>query len=520
MDLVLSGRTISPATANKLGIVDFSVPQRQLESTARFVLERKPPRRKAGFMLRLLNYSPARTVISLVLRRRLEKKISRSHYPAPFSVIDFWQEHGGNRNAMFAAEQESISRLFTTDTSRNLVRVFFLQEALKSRGKRGGPVFSHVHVIGAGTMGGDIASWCAMAGLRVTIHDRDPDALARATQRAYQLFRSRLKSKRLAERAMDRFIQDTRGSAAAGADIIIEAIVEDADIKQAVFRELEKIARPDAILATNTSSISLETIARKLKKPGRLVGLHFFNPVAKMQLIEVVYGHKTYKKYRQSAAAFCSQIGRLPVAVKSSPGFLVNRVLMPYTLEAVAILNDGVAAVDIDLAATSFGMPMGPLALADTVGLDICLDVAENLADTFHFEVPDLLREHVRKGRLGKKSGKGFYSWKNGKPVTAKPGQKTEYDSKDNKVQQRLIFRYLNECVACLDEKLVGNQDDLDAALVFATGFAPFRGGPVNYLLSQGVEQKLQTLQGLQQEFGERFTPHPGWQNLANPGIN
>ena len=402
--------------------------------------------------------------------------------------------------------------LFNSSTAKNLVRVFHLQEVLKSPGKRNNRKFRHVHVIGAGTMGGDIASWCAMKDLKVTIHDQNPDALARATRRAQALFRSRLKRRRLVERAMDRFSADTSGTGACKADMVIEAVVEDAAVKQSVFTELEKAARPDAILATNTSSIDLETISTSMKKPGRLAGLHFFNPVAKMQLIEIVYGDNTFKKTRELATAFCVQIGRLPVAVKSGPGFLVNRVLMPYTLEAVILLGEGYAAADIDRAATSFGMPMGPLEMADTVGLDICLDVAETLGRAYNFEIPKRLGNHVAKGNLGKKSGNGFYRWKNGKPVDDSTTSSTE----KGRVQQRLMFRYLNECVACVDENVVSNHDDLDAALIFATGFAPFRGGPVNYIVEQGVEQMLKTAWDLQREFGDRFAPCSGWSTLVN----
>ena len=512
MDLILGGRTVSPHTAQKLGIVDYSVPARQLQTTVNFMIDKRPPCRRAGLAMRLLDYAPGRWMLSKLLEHRLEKKISRNHYPAPFSVIEFWRKQGGDRNEMFRAEQDSISMLFNSATAKNLVRVFHLQEALKSPGKRNNRKFRHVHVIGAGTMGGDIASWCAMKDLKVTIHDQNPDALARATRRAQALFRSRLKSRRLVERAMDRFSADTSGTGACKADMIIEAVVEDAAVKQSVFTELEKTARPDAVLATNTSSIDLETISASMKKPGRLAGLHFFNPVAKMPLVEIVYGDNTFKKTRQLATAFSVQIGRLPVAVKSGPGFLVNRVLMPYTLEAVILLGEGYAAADIDRAATSFGMPMGPLEMADTVGLDICLDVAENLGHAYNFEIPKRLGNHVAKGNLGEKTGNGFYKWKNGNPVDDSTTSSTE----NGRVQQRLMFRYFNECVACIDEKVVSNHDDLDAALIFSTGFAPFRGGPVNYILDQGVEQMLMTVRDLQREFGDRFAPCSGWSTLVN----
>jgi 3-hydroxyacyl-CoA dehydrogenase/enoyl-CoA hydratase/3-hydroxybutyryl-CoA epimerase len=280
MDLILSGRTISPYTAGKMGIVDFCVPDRQLKRAALHIIEKKPPLHRAGKLKNLLNLSPVRYLMALVLRKRVAMRAKEAHYPAPYAVIDLWKNHGGDREAMFEAEQKSISRLFTTDTSRNLVKVFFLQEELKKLGRTNNTDdYQRVHVIGAGVMGGDIAAWCALRGLHVTIHDRSAEALAKATQRANKLFRDKLKQPRLVERAMDLYQQDLTGAGATSADVIIEAIFENADAKISVFSEIEKVARPEAILATNTSSIPLETISSALRRPGRLVGLHFFNPV-------------------------------------------------------------------------------------------------------------------------------------------------------------------------------------------------------------------------------------------------
>ena len=522
MDLMLSGRSIAPATARRMGLVNFAVPLRQLERTARYVLAQKTPqpriyRRIARSKVwnKLLASAPARTVLAMVLRKKVAAKTNPAHYPAPFHLINLWRKHGGNRNDMLQAEQASVAQLITTPTARNLVRVFFLREQMKKiGGKKNNQPFERVHVIGAGVMGGDIAAWCALRGLNATVHDQNPNALASATRRAHQLFQRKLKSPRLVQRAMDRFQPDRDGDGARRADIIIEAIVENADAKIAVFSEVLKIARPDALLATNTSSIPLETLSDSFSNTQnaaeRLVGLHFFNPVAKMQLVEVIKGEKTHANSVERAATFAGRIGRLPVPVKSCPGFLVNRILMPYLLEAVELVREGVAGTVIDREAMKFGMPMGPVALADTVGLDICLHVAQNLSAQHGFDVPEVLRQKVEDGKLGKKSGEGFYRWLDGKPQKI-AGSNARVQAS---IQNRLVFRYLNEAVACLHEGIVAHADQLDAGLIFGTGFAPFRGGPIHYLVDQGQEQLLRKLGTLHEQYGDRFKPAAGWTQL------
>ncbi|MDH3465742.1 MAG: 3-hydroxyacyl-CoA dehydrogenase NAD-binding domain-containing protein, partial [Gammaproteobacteria bacterium] len=371
--------------------------------------------------------------------------------------------------------------------------------------------FAHVHVIGAGVMGGDIAAWCALQGLSVTVQDQAPDALARVVKRTYQLFSKRLREPRKITAAMDRFQPDQRGDGVKWADVVIEAIFENAEAKQQLFKVVEPQLKPNALLATNTSSIPLEDLASSLKNPSRLVGLHFFNPVAKMQLVEIVNGAKTSADVAARAAAFTRQISRLPVPVKSAPGFLVNRILMPYLLEAVELLHEKVPVIAIDKAATDFGMPMGPIELADTVGLDICAHVAENLTASFGGNVPAELKTMVDAGKLGKKTGAGFYQWKNGKPEKPKiqDGDVVPADMTD-----RMVLRFINEAVACLREKIVSNADLLDAGVIFGTGFAPFRGGPMHYLHSEGAAHLRTRLESLADRHGERFTPDAGWQKL------
>lgn len=375
---------------------------------------------------------------------------------------------------------------FFSETSQNLVRVFFLQERLKSLGKGGNFKGKHVHVIGAGTMGGDIAAWCAVQGFTVTLQDREPKFIAPAIKRAYVTCKEKLKEDYLVQKAMDRLSPDVNGFGIGKADIIIEAIFEDLKTKQDLFKRLESEAKPSAILATNTSSIPLDEINSVLKNPERLVGIHFFNPVAKMLLVEVVKGEKTDATVLEKATSFVRKLDRLPLPVKSSPGFLVNRILMPYLLEAVALYNEGVPKTAIDKAMLEFGMPMGPITLADTVGLDVCLSVAKHLSQYYpNTTIPAELSTLVEQKKLGRKTGEGFYVYKNGKQV--RPVE--TYDKPLKEISDRLVLVMLNEAFACLREDVVADGDLLDAGMIFGTGFAPFRGGPIHYAKSQGIHE-------------------------------
>lgn len=514
MDLMLSGRTVVPKVAAKVGLIDLAVPERQLRRAADYMIAQKPAVKKAKGWQSWLNAGPFRSVMAGVLERKVAARAPKTHYPAPYAVIDLWKQHGGDRNEMLLAEQRSVSALVTTPTSRSLVKVFFLQEKLKGLGKGDGQIkdAERVHVVGAGVMGGDIAAWCTLKGLHVTIQDQNPDALARAASRAHLLFQRKLRDPILVKNAMDRFQPDLAGAGVKRADVIVEAIFENAEAKMGLFTELEKSARPEALLATNTSSIPLETLCDALTAPSRLVGLHFFNPVAKMQLVEIVRGEETSDVVAEQASAFATQISRLPLPVKSSPGFLVNRILMPYLMEAVEMHREGVPDSVIDKVATDFGMPMGPITLADTVGLDICQHVAQNLNESYGGEMPEVLSSKVNAGKLGKKSGEGFYKWVKSKPQKSK-APKDYAAPKD--LEQRLVFRYLNETIACLNEGIVDNSTHADGGLIFGTGFAPFRGGPVNYIVDQGQSAMLEKLDSLHQKYGDRFKPDPGWTDLT-----
>lgn len=487
LKLILAGNTISGKVAAKLGVVDAAVPKRQLVHAAVYYVLNKPTPHHPDTLQSLTNNKVARQVLGHYMRKQLRAKVSPLHYPAPYHVIDNWELLGVDTEEAYEREAKSCGKLFFSDTCQNLVRVFFLRDRLKGLGKDIAFKPKHVHVIGAGTMGGDIAAWCALRGLRVTLQDLEPKLIAPAIKRAYALFKDKLKEKNLIQKAMDNLIPDVSGNGLSKADVIIEAVVEDLAIKQAIFKKIEAGAKPSAILATNTSSIPLDEINTVLKQPERLVGIHYFNPVSKMQLVEVVQGDRTSQDITAKAISFVHQIDRLPLPVRSSPGFLVNRILTPYMLEAMDMINEGVPMTAIDKAMKNFGMPMGPITLADTVGLDVCLSVAKHLGKYFNTPVPQRLIDMVEKHKLGRKTGEGFYKYdKSGKQI--KP-QEVPYDKPLDDISNRLVLRMLNESFACLREGVVADGDLLDAGMVFGTGFAPFRGGPIHYAKSQGIQE-------------------------------
>jgi 3-hydroxyacyl-CoA dehydrogenase / enoyl-CoA hydratase / 3-hydroxybutyryl-CoA epimerase len=477
LDLLLTGKSVDARRAKRIGLVDQAVPLRILENTARIVTLEAKPRKPLPVMQRLM-LGPLRGVVVSQAKKQVARKAKREHYPAPYAILELWRKYDGNP---FAASHDpgcSIESLFGHPTTANLIRIFFLQERLKSTAK--GVQFAprHVHVVGAGVMGGDIAAICAMRGLRVTLQDTAPERLAPAVKRAAELFKRRLRDKRRERDALDRLIPDVGGEGARHADVLIEAIFENLEAKRALFARMESMAKPDAILATNTSSLKLADIATALKDPSRLVGIHFFNPVPLLQLVEVVSSEKTNPEAARKAAAFVRYIDKLPLPVKDAPGFLVNRVLGPYMLNAFRMLDQGAKPETLDRAMEDFGMPMGPAELADTVGLDICLAAGKGLAKGAT-AVPEILAGKVANGQLGKKTGQGIYPWVDGKPVKGQP------DSYDQALVDALIDPYLREAEAALAEGIVADADLADAGLIFGTGFAPFRGGPLHYLAAR-----------------------------------
>jgi 3-hydroxyacyl-CoA dehydrogenase/enoyl-CoA hydratase/3-hydroxybutyryl-CoA epimerase len=474
-DLLLTGRTVDAKRARRMGLVDQAVPLRILENTARMVTLEDKVRRSLPLIQKL--FLSFRGLFVSQAKKRVAKRARREHYPAPYAILELWRKYDGN--PFLAANDPvcSIEALFAHPTARNLMRIFFLQERLKSLGK-GDFKARRVHVVGAGVMGGDIAAICAMRGLTVTLQDTSPERIAPAVKRAAELFKRRLRDARRERDALDRLIPDASGAGAGNADVIIEAIFENLPAKRELFAKLEAMAKPDAVLATNTSSLKLADIATALQDPSRLVGIHFFNPVPQLQLVEIIRGEKTREEFAARAAAFVRQIDKLPLPVKDSPGFLVNRVLGPYMQNAFRMLDEGMKPETLDAAMEEFGMPMGPAELADTVGLDICLAAGRSLAKNLSPapEVPQILESKVALGHLGKKTGQGIYRYQNGKAVKGQP------DSYGKDLIEALIEPYLHEASQVLKEGIVADADLIDAGLIFGTGFAPFRGGPLQYL--------------------------------------
>ena len=518
MEMMLTGKSLRADQALKSGLVDKLVDNpEQLQAAARDFILRRPPPRQAPFGERILGAALVRPFVRRALLAQVASKARRDHYPAPYAIVDLWSRFGARGAEAFAfeAEARSIAHLFTTDTSRNLVRVFLLQNRLKALGGKSAADIQHVHVVGAGVMGGDIAAWSALRGFTVTLQDQSLKLVEPALQRARELFKKRLRDPAKAAAAGERLRADVEGAGVPEADVVIEAIFEQLEAKQELYARLEPRMKPTALLATNTSSIMLEPLAARLARPERLVGLHFFNPVPQMQLIEIVQAASTDGAVAQAATAFARRLDKLPVPCRSAPGFIVNRVLMPYLHEAMFAAQEGVPLATIDKVAVDFGMPMGPIELADVVGLDVAAHVGEIVARELGRPAPDLtrLQELLAAKKLGRKSGAGFYVWKDGKaekppaPAGAAPADLID----------RLVLALVNECVGCLREHVVDDPDLIDAAVIFGTGFAPFRGGPLAYARGRGVASVVARLEELAARCGPRFQPDSGWPLVTGP---
>lgn len=466
MTAMLTGKQYRARPARKLGWVDRVVESPdQLRWAARKMIQRPLKRKPLPLTQRALLTPVGRRFLASQMRKQTAKKANPEHYPAPYALIDLFERHGRTSESMRQGEITAFPPLMVGEVSRSLRRLFLTSEQLKKTeqaftGRR-------VHVIGAGVMGGDIAAWAAVCGFEVTLQDLTTDAIEPALKRAKKLFKRRFRDAVQHKNALTRLRADVDGTGIARADIIIEAIVERLDVKQSVWRDVESKATPSAILASNTSSLDIDSIAQALATPARLVGVHFFNPVAQLPLVEIVYGQQTEPGVIETAKAFAVALRKTPLAVKSAPGFLVNRVLAPYMLGALETLEAGTSMTDIDAAAVAFGMPMGPIELIDTVGLDICLAVAEELG--LSKKTDTQLHRLIAQGHLGKKTGQGFYTW---------PLERT-LPKGDLALGQALIQPLYQASQACLEAGIVESPEALDTGVVFGTGFAPFHGGPL-----------------------------------------
>jgi len=518
MRMMLTGKPLRAEKARALGLVDAVTQERHVRRAVRAVVAGDLREHRPGLRSRLqegvLGSAAARKLAADRMRAEADKEAPHEHYPAPYALIELWERHG-DLKALAEAEGASFARLLVSDTAQNLIRVFLLHEKLKHLARAGGQArpLRHVHVVGAGAMGGDIAAWCAWQGLKTTLTDPQPKAIAGAVRRAAELYPKLGHDSAKTRDALDRLIPDLKGIGAAHADLVIEAAPEKPELKREIYAALESRLQPHAILATNTSSIPLETLREGLRRPERLVGAHFFNPVSRMELVELVGHGGGDAEALAVARAFLAVIDRLPAPVASAPGFLVNRALTPYLLEAMVLMGEGAAKETIDAAAERFGMPMGPVALADQVGLDICIDVADSLKrrlDRPLPEIPESLRTLVREGAAGRKAGRGLYVWKGGEPVKAKGAPAPTAEMAD-----RLILPIIDACLECLRKGVADDEDVVDAAMIFGAGFAPFRGGPLHYARAAGAEELRRRMEALAEREGERFRPDPGWSRLA-----
>lgn len=469
LSMMLSGRAVDAKKAKRIGLADECVPVRIMEPAARQLLLSGTPRRPLPFMLRMMN-GPLRGYVASQARKQVAKKARPQHYPAPYVIIDLWKNHDG----ISLKSREAFERTFSSPTTKQLIRLYFLQERMKGFGKEIDFKAKHVHVIGAGVMGGDIAAVCALKGCTVTLQDQAIERIAPAMARAHKLFSKKVRDKLKARDVADRLIPDVNGDGIAKADVIIEAIFENLEAKHGLLKMIEQRAKPDAVIATNTSSLKIEDLRTVLQKPERLVGIHFFNPVPMMPLVEIISAEGGSKEAAQKAAAFVKQIDKFPLPCKSAPGFLVNAVLAPYMHETMRALDEGLSPETIDEAMLAFGMPMGPVELMDTVGLDIAAAAGAQLVGADN--PPKCLVERVTAQQFGKKSGKGFYVWKDGKPVKAAPGRAPAG------LAERLVKPLLERTQKLVDDGIVADADLADAGVIFGTGFAPFTGGPLSYM--------------------------------------
>jgi 3-hydroxyacyl-CoA dehydrogenase/enoyl-CoA hydratase/3-hydroxybutyryl-CoA epimerase len=514
LPVMLTGKPLSARKAKNLGVVDRLARPDELLAEARALLRHphaRPIAQRATAWI--TNTWLARQILAPMVIKQTAAKLRKEHYPAPFALIDVWKRGGGNIQQRLKLEARSVAKLAETATARNLIRIFFLQERLKGQGSGVEAGIRHVHVVGAGVMGGDIAAWTALKGFEVTLQDREMKFIQPALDRAAALYEKKLKTQEKIAEARKRLRADVEGAGVAQAELAIEAIYENPQAKEALYATIEpQLNGGHGILATNTSSIPLDELRKPLQAPERFLGLHFFNPVAQMPLVEVVRHDRLDPAVEKRAMAFCKAIGKLPVAVKGTPGFLVNRILMPYLLESLRLYNEGVPGPVLDREAKAFGMPMGPIELADTVGLDVCASVGKELAPFLGLELPPGLEEKLEAGKRGKKDGQGLYTWVEGKPQ--KPQLDPDYTPPPD-LRDRMILAMVNEAVACLADSVVDDADLLDAGVIFGTGFAPFRGGPIQFVRDEGADKLRQRLEALAKRHGERFTPKNGWDHPA-----
>ncbi len=480
LNAMLTGKSFNAKKAFKSGLADLLVNDRVANASCERLITVGLKKKELSIFNRIL-LGPLKTFTALIVTKQLEKKIKKEHYPAPFGIIDLWKKSNGDPTV----DVNIHDKMLGSETASNLLRVYILKEKLKKLNKESlsnknndkSSTIEHVHVIGAGTMGGDIAIWCALQGLKVTVQDISYQQIARVIKKSSKDIKRKFSNFYDQKRIQDKIIPDFFGDGVSKADVIIEAATENLDAKKNIFSVIEKQAKENALICSNTSSIKIEDISSNLKDPNRIIGVHFFNPVAKMPLVEIIKTENSDANFLKMAFNFVHKIKKLPLPVKSSPGFLVNAVLVPYLVSAMRSVDSGIKPEEIDSAMKSWGMPMGPIELIDLVGLDIILAVG-NTMDT-NESSPKCLKELTDKKLFGKKSGQGFYKWKNSKKIISNKILLSDDEKKS--LAENLIYPLIDKTKSLVEEGIVEDKDLADAGVIFGTGFAPFRGGPIHY---------------------------------------
>jgi 3-hydroxyacyl-CoA dehydrogenase / enoyl-CoA hydratase / 3-hydroxybutyryl-CoA epimerase len=515
LKVILGGDLMPSAKALKLGLVDAIAPPERLTLLAERFVDKGKPRRS----FRHWGWIPAWQTVAALTRKSVLPK-TRGHYPAASSAIDVVSKSVVRSIPQsLAAEKKAILALAEGDVSRNLIRLFFLQDRAKHLPAPKAASIEKTAVIGSGVMGAGIAQWFAARGKEVLLRDVGPEQLAQGLHRAEKLFsdakRRGILSSCEARAGMDRIVPAEIAVQMNSIDLVVEAVSEDMQVKKTIFADLEERVRLDTILATNTSALSIAEISRGLRDPTRLLGLHFFNPVHRMKLVEIARGELTSDLAIDTAVAFVQRIGKLPVVVKDRPGFLVNRILLPYLLEAVRLLVAGAPIEAIDESMLDFGMPMGPLRLLDEIGLDVASDVGETLCKAFpdRMHTPDVFAQLLADNAKGKKTGRGFYEYRSGRVVGVNRFaiSRREADDKASltreQLQERMVFLMINEAARCLEEGIVDDPRDIDFAMVMGAGFAPFRGGPLRHADHIGITKVTENLERLARSRERQFAP-------------
>jgi 3-hydroxyacyl-CoA dehydrogenase/enoyl-CoA hydratase/3-hydroxybutyryl-CoA epimerase len=533
LDIILGAKVLPAKQALRAGLVDEVAPREYLEQAALRWLERgKHPHG-------LAHSAPVNMMVDAVIapgaRHNVQRK-THGNFPAVEKALEVVLKGSSSWDEKDSLERErdAVTELIGSDTTRQLMNLFFLQEKARKFVVPGAPgetkPIRRTAVIGAGIMGSGIAQWLSSRGLPVILRDIDAERVAAGVGKIAGLYAAGLRSRTFTEHdvrvGMDLVSPTPVEVPLTAVDLVIEAAVEKMEIKKTLFQKLDDMVREDAILATNTSALSISELASVTRHPGRIVGLHFFNPVHKMQLVEVVTGRETTPEVAQRVVRLAQQIGKVPVLVKDSPGFLVNRILLPYMIEAAALFWNGASVADVDAAMLHFGMPMGPLRLTDEVGVDVALDVAATLAAAFpaRLHVPDVLPALIGAGMLGRKSGKGFYKYGKGSEASAhkqvaklRPPRVGNPAGRDE-IGDRLVLLMINEAARCLEEGIVASSGEVDLAMVLGTGFAPFRGGPLRYADSIAVTKVADDLQRLAETAGPHYAPCALLKEMAKSG--